>query len=173
MIKDLIIISAALLCATTAMPFGHGLDDTQTAKFLKEFEESKQYRLPRSTAPRVYMMEFDPDFAGEKFTFKGNSSIIFQVLQATASVTLHRSNKITIDKDFTKLINEKGISQKPLKQEWTGLNEFYEIKFKNKLKPGYYTLKLKWTGDDAGNDWFSPQSGFFRAENELDNGQSQ
>ncbi|XP_044579221.1 aminopeptidase N-like [Cotesia glomerata] len=174
MIKQFIIASAALVCANALLPvvLGPG-DNSKTAKFLKESEASKQYRLPRNTAPRVYIIEFDPDFGGEKFTFKGNGSIIFKVLQPTSSVTFHRSNKIAIDKAYTKLIDKNGVVLEPIDQEWNSQNEFYSIKFRNKLKPGNYDLKLKWTGDDAGNDWFDQQSGFFREKDLLDGGQTQ
>lgn len=174
MIKQFIIASVALVCANALLPVVSGPgDNSKTAKFLKEFEASKQYRLPRSTAPRVYMIEFDPDFVGEKFTFKGNGSIIFEVLQPTSSVILHRSSKIEIDKAYTKLIDKNGVVLEPIDQEWNSQNEFYSIKFQNKLEPGNYDLKLKWTGDDAGNDWFDPQSGFFREKDQLDDGQIQ
>ncbi|CAD6242389.1 GSCOCG00009477001-RA-CDS, partial [Cotesia congregata] len=112
------------------------------------------YRLPHNTAPRVYVIEFDPDFMGESFTFKGNGSVIFEVLRSTPTVILHKSNKISIDKDFTELVDKNEESFKPESQIWHAHNESYAISFQKILEPGNYTLKMKWTGRDAAEDCF-------------------
>lgn len=166
MIKHLIILSVTLLCAKAAMPFIDGsTDDIKSTKSLKEQVTNKEvlkYRLPNDTAPRVYIIEFDPDFEGEKFTFKGNSTILFEVLQPITSITLHKSN-IIIDEDSTELIDTKGILQKPILQEWSSENDFYTMKFEQTLEPGNYTLKMKWQSSNDDNDWFSSETGFNRA----------
>ncbi|KAK0077293.1 hypothetical protein PV325_004171 [Microctonus aethiopoides] len=132
----------------------------------KQFE----YRLPSNTAPRVYIIELDPDFLGEKFTFNGNGTIIFEVLRPTSTVTLHRSDKMDIDNQATELIDESGNVKKPISQDWNAANNFFSIKFESKLNAGNYSLKMSWTGRDGNDDWFSPQSGFYRAVDKDENG---
>lgn len=123
--------------------------------------ESK-FRLPRHTAPRLYIIEWDLNILARKFTFKGSSNIIFEVLRPTAIVTLHRSDKIDIDREFTEIIDESNNTRKPIEQEWISENEFYLIKFNSKLNIGNYTLKMKWLGRNAGTDWWNPFNGIFR-----------
>lgn len=132
----------------------------------KQFE----YRLPSNTAPRVYIIELDPDFLGEKFTFNGNGTIIFEVLRPTSTVTLHRSNQMDIDNQATELIDESGNVKKPISQDWNPANNFFSIKFESKLNVGNYSLKMSWTGRDGNDDWFSPRSGFYRAVDKDENG---
>ncbi|XP_057331891.1 leucyl-cystinyl aminopeptidase-like [Microplitis mediator] len=173
MIKHLFILSVTLLCALAAMPFFDGSnDDIKITKPLNEQATNKEalkYRLPNDTAPRVYIIEFDPDFEGEQFTFKGNSTILFEVFQPTTVVTLHKSN-IVIDEDSTELIDASGTSQKPVLQEWTSENDFYTMKFEQTLKPGTYTLKMKWANGDDGHDWSSSELGFNRATDRFGDG---
>ncbi|XP_034944907.1 aminopeptidase N-like [Chelonus insularis] len=174
-----LILSALLLYTTSAKPVtGPGNDNNinhkKLAKFLKKSVptiESK-YRLSRNTVPRVYMIELDPDFLGDKFTFTGKCSIIFEVLHPTTSVTLHKSNKLDIQGDATELIHSDGKIEKPLKQTWEAQNEFYTMKFENKLPIGNYTLNMKWSGVDSSEDWFDPYTGFYRAENKGENGET-
>ncbi|KAK0167904.1 hypothetical protein PV327_001759 [Microctonus hyperodae] len=125
--------------------------------------ESK-FRLPRYTAPRLYIIEWDLNISARKFTFKGNSNITFEVLRPTATVTLHRSDKIDIDREFTEIIDEFNNTRKPIEQEWLSENEFYLIKFNSKLNIGNYTLKMKWSGRNAGTDWWNPFDGIFRID---------
>ncbi|CAD6242385.1 GSCOCG00009475001-RA-CDS [Cotesia congregata] len=171
MIKNLIkIFLIALLCTVTASPITN--EDPEVVNHSNEVEvdgHKEEYRLPHETEPRLYVLEFDPDFEGEKFTFKGNGTILFEVLQPTTSVTLHRSNKIVIDPDSVAIVDEKGIFYHPVKQDWNSENDFYTIKFEKKLEPGNYTLKINWVSDDYENDWFSTDYGFFRAQEQLTN----
>ncbi|XP_044586467.1 aminopeptidase N-like [Cotesia glomerata] len=171
MIKNLIIFFLiTLLWTVTASPVTN--EDTEIVNHSNEVEvdgHKEEYRLPHETEPRLYVLEFDPDFEGEKFTFKGNGTILFKVLQPTTSVTLHRSNKIVIDPDSVAIVDEKGIVYQPVKQDWNSENDFYTLKFENKLKPGNYTLKINWVSDDYENDWFSTDYGFFRAQEQFTN----
>ncbi|KAK0087361.1 hypothetical protein PV326_005218, partial [Microctonus aethiopoides] len=123
--------------------------------------ESK-FRLPRHTAPRLYIIEWDLNIFARKFTFKGSCNIVFEVLRPTAVVTLHRSDKIDINREFTEIIDESNNTRKPIEQEWISENEFYLIKFNSKLNIGNYTLKMKWLGRNAGTDWWNPFDGIFR-----------
>ncbi|KAH0560346.1 hypothetical protein KQX54_003721 [Cotesia glomerata] len=169
--KILIILSGVIMCAMAIIPLDRGppISKSKISKLIQESTANKQmnYRLPHNTAPRVYVIEFDPDFMGESFTFKGNGSVIFQVLRSTATVILHKSNKITIDKDFTELIDQNEESFKPETQIWHAHNESYAISFQKILEPGNYTLKMKWTGRDAAEDWFNQRMGFFRAFDKI------
>lgn len=130
------------------------------------------YLLSRDTVPRVYIIELDPDFLGDNFTFKGNSTIYFEVLKPTVNVTIHKSNRLDIDEIFTELIYDNGTTQKPIKQTWTLSNEFYTLQFNDKLAIGNYTLKLKWTGGNVNGDSWTLLSGFYRAEDKDNNGNS-
>lgn len=169
MIKNLVkIFLITLLCTVTASPVKN--EDPEVVNHSNEVEvdgHKEEYRLPHDTEPRLYVLEFDPDIEGEKFTFKGNGTISFKVLQPTTSVTLHRSKKIVIDPDSVAIADENGISHHPIKQEWNSENDFYTIKFEKKLEPGNYTLKINWASDDDENDWFSTDSGFFRVNEEF------
>ncbi|KAK0167903.1 hypothetical protein PV327_001758 [Microctonus hyperodae] len=155
-------------------PQTDGQDDQRPVHFFaKSIMENRkkqfEYRLPSNTAPRVYIIELDPDFLGEKFTFNGNGTIIFEVLRPTFTVTLHRSDKMDIDNQATELIDESGSVKKPISQDWNSANNFFSIKFKSKLNVGNYSLKMSWTGRDGNDDWFSPQSGFYRAVDKDEN----
>ncbi|KAG8041241.1 hypothetical protein G9C98_002229 [Cotesia typhae] len=165
--KIIIILSKVIMCALAIIPLDRGppISKSKMSKLIEESTANKRlnYRLPHNTAPRVYVIDFDPDFMGESFTFKGNSSVIFEVLRSTPTVILHRSYKITIDKNFTELIDQNEVSFKPESQIWHAHNESYGISFQKILEPGNYTLKMKWTGRDAAEDWFNQRMGFFRA----------
>lgn len=171
--KQIIVLTAIIYCAIAVMPLNKKLliYKNKIEEFQDESEayEEFHFRLPRNTAPRVYKIEFDPDFEGESFTFKGNSTIIFEVLEPTLTVILHGSNRITIDKDLTELIDKNGVSIIPKKQKWNPLNEFYSIEFEEELEPENYTLKLKWNGIDSAEDWFTRRMGFFRGYDKLEN----
>lgn len=174
MIKQIIVIlTIVIVCSIAVKPFNNDPPERKSkiTKFLEESEKNKQsnFRLPRNTAPRLYKIELDPNFEGETFTFKGNSTVIFEVLQPTTSVILHKSYKVTIERSFTELIDDNGVIQKPKEQEWKPSIEFYTITFEQTLEPGNYTLKMKWTGRDAAEDWFDQRMGFFRAYDTLAN----
>lgn len=103
-------------------------------------------RLPSDTLPRLYKIELNLNSTVQNLTFSGNSTVLIDVLKPTTTVIFHASAKLKLVRRITKLIDQSGRLVKPIKQIWLVHEEFYILKFENKLIPGNYSLKLAWIG---------------------------
>ncbi|XP_063992148.1 uncharacterized protein LOC135170322 [Diachasmimorpha longicaudata] len=126
------------------------------------------YRLPNTTVPRLYTLNLEPHIDDKHFSFDGTSSTLFEVLDATWSVTVHASTLIEIDKTYTTLIHSDGTIEKPVSQRYNEHLQFFSLKFNHSLDIGNYTVRMKWKGHDYGS-----LRGFYRAENRNTYGETQ
>ncbi|XP_015127587.1 thyrotropin-releasing hormone-degrading ectoenzyme [Diachasma alloeum] len=112
------------------------------------------FRLPNSTAPRLYVLNLEPHIDDDKFTFDGDSNTVFEVLSPTTSVTLHAFSSMEINEIYTSLQHSNGAIEKPISQRFNSSLEFFNVRFNHTLIVGNYTLRLKWRGNGVLNDGF-------------------
>ncbi|CAL7935735.1 unnamed protein product [Xylocopa violacea] len=108
----------------------------------KDDSNKLSYRLPTNARPTSYDIHLEPDL--QKFTFKGDVRIKFEVTNAINVLTLNAKNLTVAEKGVAVNDTNVGVAKIETDEE----QEFLLIYFKNELKNGSaYELTVKYTGE--------------------------
>ncbi|XP_053976711.1 thyrotropin-releasing hormone-degrading ectoenzyme-like isoform X3 [Hylaeus volcanicus] len=103
-----------------------------------------KYRLPNNTVPMHYIIKLIPDIAGT-FSFDGEISAEFKVLEPTASVALHLED-LELNGSATQLKLENGNILKPENHSYDNKTNIMVIHFGSTLEIGTYILRMIFRG---------------------------
>ena len=121
----------------TSKPHGGG-------KPQKELTEpwEKNFRIPEATLPIHYDLYLHPDL--ERGTFSGHVDTLIQISSRIDYLVTHTKY---LDIFSTEVFNTNGNKREIIKDAFEyEPNEFWVVKMKSHLRPGNYTLKLKFNG---------------------------
>jgi aminopeptidase N len=124
-------------------------------------------RLPRSLKPLAYDLKLIPFMFDKNFTFDGEVTILFEVLDECDNITLHAESLRILDDNVEVYLHQNTTNQTlrdsakvgKKKQYFVESKQFYVIEVSQKLKKGsVYELMIRFTG--VLNDFLQ---GFYRS----------
>jgi hypothetical protein len=129
---------------------------------IKVPEVKENVRLPRSLKPLAYDIKLIPFLIENNFTFNGDVTILFEVLEECENITLHAESLKILDKNVEVRLHQNTINNTVIgkkKQYFVESKQFYVVEVDQKLKKGtVYELVIRFTG--ILNDYLQ---GFYRS----------
>lgn len=138
-------IERSVLALTALVLFGTPV--VQAVPLKKEAHEKDDfisYRLPNNTRPISYDIDITTRVDKGDFTFTGQVDIFLIVVNETHDITIH-ARQLTIN--FIELKSQFFPSVYPTVYSYDNETEFLRIYTGVILKPGGYTLRIKYEGE--------------------------
>lgn len=128
--------------------------------------ETIQYRLPSSVIPTSYDVKLTPLIDEGNFTFNGETKISIKVLNETSNITLHAYHDLEMNENATILMDADGKLIKPMGYNRENKTDFLILNFEQSLKPGNYSLSLKFSGNISSDPVGIFRTSYINAKNE-------
>ncbi|XP_026830145.1 aminopeptidase N [Ooceraea biroi] len=105
--------------------------------------DAASYRLPENIIPRHYNISMSLPAHLEQLDI-GECAIDIEISNATYHIRLH-SLDLHIYKEQTRLVRKDGREFKPIGHIYNSSMHILKLQFYNKIRPGFYTLDIKYT----------------------------
>ncbi|KAK0172897.1 hypothetical protein PV328_006162 [Microctonus aethiopoides] len=128
--------------------------------------ETIQYRLPLNVIPTSYDVKLTPLIDEGNFTFNGETKISIKVLNETSNITLHACYDLEMNENATILMDADGKLIKPMGYNRENKTDFLILNFEQSLKPGNYSLSLKFSGNISSDPVGIYRTSYINAKNE-------